>query len=234
VCLDIQDSKGFCGWHQYSGPKTQRHTCYKYGIAAPCGLRIVRPFYRVFNRGSWTCGGRYYGPWWVRCPRHYRSKIHINDKPTIERDFTAHHIVLLYWQNWKERKVDPYLIPTPSFLQSPEQTREVAKLLILVALNAKSEADTFKAFRSKCENGSPEKRLTNDQLRLMDTMRERHRDIADAFASDAGIRLQYVDSLIATYIIEKLTAKGIPVLSLHDSFIVAEVLCPQVDQAIHP
>ncbi|MBN16177.1 MAG: hypothetical protein CMJ15_13370 [Pelagibacterium sp.] len=39
---------------------------------------------RIFNRESFEMGGRFYGGWWQSCPKEWRSKIFINDKPTSE------------------------------------------------------------------------------------------------------------------------------------------------------
>jgi len=61
---------------------------------------------RVFNRGSFDQGGRFYGGWWQRCPKEWRARIFINDEPTTEIDYTGLHLVLLYaWQGlsyWHE------------------------------------------------------------------------------------------------------------------------------------
>ena len=44
---------------------------------------------RIFNRGSFDCGGRFYGGWWQRCQKERRAEIFINDQPTNEIDFSA-------------------------------------------------------------------------------------------------------------------------------------------------
>jgi hypothetical protein len=54
----------------------------------------------------------------------------------------------------------------------------------------------------------------------MNRLRDKHAPIADAIASDAGIRLQRADSQIAEHVIEQFTDQDIPILCIHDSFIV--------------
>ena len=76
---------------------------------------------RIFNRGSWELGGRYYGGWWQRCSKEWREQIFMDDKPISELDFSGLHIVLLYAQAgidyWaKNPDGDPYAIDAPKFV----------------------------------------------------------------------------------------------------------------------
>ncbi len=53
---------------------------------------------RVFNgglAGKWQLGGRFYRGWWQQIDKEDRSKIYINDQPTLEVDFKAFHPNLL-------------------------------------------------------------------------------------------------------------------------------------------
>ena len=53
---------------------------------------------RVFNgglTGNWGLGGRFYRGWWQQIDKEDRSKIYINDQPTLEVDFKAFHPNLL-------------------------------------------------------------------------------------------------------------------------------------------
>jgi hypothetical protein len=43
---------------------------------------------RVFSRADWSMNGRFYGGWWQRVNDDWRSKIFIDDQPTIEVDFS--------------------------------------------------------------------------------------------------------------------------------------------------
>ena len=87
--------------------------------------------------------------------------------------------MLLYAQEgidyWKEIDQDPYKIPTPDFLESEEQTRAVAKQLLLVALNANDDKAAFSAFRDNAERGSMDKRLKDAQLGvILDQLKAKH------------------------------------------------------------
>jgi len=180
---------------------------------------------RIFNRGSFEKGGRFWGGWWQRCPKEWRNRIHIDDTPTSEIDYAGLHIVMLYAERgidyWGKVGDDPYKIQKPDFVDTEQQMRAIAKQLMLVALNAADDKGAFGAFRDGAAAGSPEKRLTNQQLGyILDRLKGKHPPIADSLASDAGIDLMYQDAQITEKIIQAFTDNLIPVLTIHDSYIV--------------
>jgi hypothetical protein len=97
--------------------------------------------YRVYNRSDFGKGGRFFGPWWQGCPKAWRKEIFINDAPTAEQDYSSIHIALLYAKKGIDYYAgsggDAYLVDVPEFLQTREQARSYAKLLFLMAINAK-------------------------------------------------------------------------------------------------
>ena len=192
---------------------------------------------RIFNRGSFDKGGRFWGGWWQRCPKEWREKIFIDDKPTSELDYSGLHIVMLYAREgidyWEKVNTDPYEIDLPDFDGTPKQLRAICKQLVLVALNAKDGASAFSAFRNDAATGSPEKRRGNDFLsKVLDLLKEKHRPIAHMLANDAGIDLMNQDAKIAERIITHFTRQGIPILAIHDSFIVPMGLETELDDTM--
>jgi len=180
---------------------------------------------RIFNRGSFDCGGRFWGGWWQQCPKEYREKIFLNDQPTNEIDFSGLHIVMLYADEgvdyWEAIGSDPYEIPVPDFLDDAMHARAVAKTLFLMLLNAENGDEAYAAFRDKAETGSPEKHLKNDQLSVVHKLIEnKHPAIAKYFGADVGISLMNRDAKITEIILDTFVQRSIPVLSLHDSYIV--------------
>lgn len=180
---------------------------------------------RIFNRSSFELGGRFYGGWWQGCPQEWRANIFMDDHPISEIDYSGLHIVILYAQAgvnyWEEINEDPYTIDRPDFIESNEECRAICKSLILMALNARDENSTYQAFRDDADTGSPYKRFKNVQLKeILQGLRQKHPQIADRFASDVGIELMNIDSQITEKIIEHYTDQEIPVLPLHDSYLV--------------
>lgn len=191
-------------------------------IAVNQGDKFTR---RIFNRGSFDLGGRHYGGWWQRCPKDFRHSLFLNDQPVTEVDYSGLHLVLLYATSgidyWKADGVDPYDLDIPELGNQGIDVRAFCKLLVLVALNAKDQTSTCQAFRNRHASGSMEKSMSNEEIiKILDALRERHAPIADAFAGDAGITLQNQDSRITEAIIDWFVHEEIPILAIHDSYIV--------------
>ncbi|MCX7300153.1 MAG: hypothetical protein NTX73_07195 [Rhodobacterales bacterium] len=178
---------------------------------------------RIFSRGSWNKNGRFYGGWWQQVGKQYRSKIFINDKPTVEIDFKGMHVSMLSLEQGVELQGDPYELPAGLVPGAPDVLqRALIKQLVLTAINARDRKSAFSAFRNGWPTGHMAKNLVNTDLeRLLDAFIAKHPHLADRLCSDQGIRLMYLDSCIAARILDDYTAAGIPVLCVHDSFIVA-------------
>jgi hypothetical protein len=177
---------------------------------------------RIFSRGSWELHGRFYGGWWQQIGSELRSHIFINGNPTVEVDFKSMHVALLNAELAVVAVDDPYEVGAELFPElDREMLRDWNKKLVLTALNAKDRRSTYSAFRSDAKTGSPEKRLKNTQLaRLLDAFIVKNPHLNEYLCSDQGITLMNKDSMIAADIMNTLTDKGIPVLTVHDSFIV--------------
>lgn len=176
--------------------------------------------YRVFNNGSFKEGGRFYGAWWIGCPSIIRKYITINGEPTIELDYSAIHINLLYalkGVNYASLNTDAYE------LKPDDPDRDLNKLILLTAYNAPSPTATAKAvFKSTRDDGtkhifnlSKHKQVTDK----LDRLKEKHPLVADMIAHDKGRMLQYHDSQVMERLIESMTALNIPILTVHDSII---------------
>ena len=181
---------------------------------------------RIFQNGTWDDGGRFYGPWWQTVPKEWRSRIRINNLPTIEIDYSGLHIVLLYAEKgidyWDQDGEDPYKLPG---VEESERMRILLKDILLAAVNAKDESAALKGVRKKINFNKEEYGWVGDERvdlkSLIRQFAQRHALIQDRFFSNAGIKLQNIDGKIAEQVINTLTDRDTPVLSIHDSFIVA-------------
>ena len=178
--------------------------------------------YRIFSRGSWELHGRFNGGWWQQIDSELRSQIFINGNPTVEVDFKAMHVSMLNAQTGSAVVYDPYAVGGRVFPDVDRDTvRSWNKRLVLAAINAKSRKGAYGAFRKSAETGSFEKGLKDRELaRLLDAFIANNPHLTDFIGSDQGIKLMNKDSQIAAKIIATLTDKNIPVLTIHDSFIV--------------
>jgi hypothetical protein len=176
------------------------------------GGRAQTQLHRVFHRGDFNLGGRFYGGHWQNIPAEGgRDRITINGEPTAEVDYRAMHIRLLYQEAGKPMPDDPYDFAP----------RDQAKLALLIAINARSHSSAVRALADalRQEGGVGDPYATAQKL--LRAAKARHPDIAWALASDAGVRLMRKDSELAERImLETVRAIGIAPLAVHDSFIV--------------
>lgn len=177
----------------------------------PVTFRVVSSnLYRVFNRGSFQLGGRLYGGWWQNIPKPFRPDITINGCHTIELDYPRLHPTLIYNEAGHRISGDAYDIsgwPRP---------------LVKRAFNTLINADTrLAAVKSVANDIRGSGAYAHAEL-LVEQIEAKHRLIASAFGTGAGLRLMRKDSDMATYILSRLLTHGVVALPVHDSFVVAD------------
>jgi len=179
--------------------------------------------HRVFNgsvEDNFEKGGRFFGGWWLQVPKTYRPFIHINNEPTVEVDYKAIHPNLLL----TEPELDPYTldrIVLPEFFNNIDDQRSAVKGVVLMAINATSAKKAFGAFRESKDEGDRMKTLSDQQLqKLLDAFTDKYPEIKDALNTGQGLYLMNLDSQIANMIIDYYTKQDIPIICVHDSFII--------------
>ena len=172
--------------------------------------------HRVFNNSSFDLGGRFYGATHLQLSKNLRSQIKILEQPVCELDFSALHIRMLYHLKKIDYRNDPYEI----VCRSPEE-RPIFKILQLISINAKSEKIAIKAIRDDLRKRPIQANLSTQGIQdLLRRFQHAHNPIKQYFNSGVGLRLQNMDSQIADKILTTFTQKGIPILPVHDSYIV--------------
>ena len=177
---------------------------------------------RVFYRGSWELGGRLHGGFWQGIGSDNRSRILINDEPTVEVDFSGMHVSIVCALNDIQPPKDPYRLKEVHLENfTSDEQRKVVKSLLLMCFNAKTVKGAYQAFRRKQTTGTKEKKLKNKQLELLlNKFIEENPAVEEYIGSDKGVILMKYDSDIAYEIIKRFTARDKPILCVHDSFIV--------------
>ena len=199
---------------------------------------------RVFNgglAGKWERGGRFYRGWWQQIDKEDRSKIYLNDQPTLEVDFKAFHPNLLSNELGVRLADDPYDLGElilPDVVTTTEQQRAYVKLLVLMGTNADSDKKAYQAFRNSDRKDKLGQSLTDIQLAaLLDAFIDKHPQFKGVLNTGQALRLMNIDSQIANMVLEHFTNKNIPVLCIHDSFIIQYDKEPELrrilDQATH-
>ena len=166
--------------------------------------RILR---RVFTMGSFEKGGRFYGGWWQNIPSELRRYITIDSKRTCELDYSQLNPHMIYSLAGKDMGSDDAY--TRVF---GEKHRDLVK----EAFNAMMQAETV--LRAKPRDiDLHNKPFSWKELKL--AILEVHKPIADMFFTGRGNTLQFKDSQIAEQIMLHYAHNDVPVLPVHDSFI---------------
>jgi hypothetical protein len=165
---------------------------------------------RIFHRGDFELGGRFYGAHWQNMEN--RQRLSINGEDAVEIDYVAMHIRMLYQDAGKQLVGDPYDLAN--------WPRNQVKLALLIAINAQTSIDAVRALADALRLDGVSNPFGSAQ-KLVAAVKTKHPEISHAFGSDAGVRLMRRDSDLAEQIMwEMLHATGIVPLSVHDSFIV--------------
>lgn len=173
--------------------------------------------HRVFNRESFKLGGRAYGAIHQSIPKEMRPYIRIDGESTIELDYSAYHILMLYHMEGIDYPDDPYLV-----CEGPEM-RATYKAVGLVAINAENVAKAYCGIYDELKSrGIPLPAGKKPLVRLVSRFKEAHPRIAKYICADMGIHLMNIDSRIMNNILMKLIDQSILGLSVYDSIIVAE------------
>lgn len=182
-----------------------------------------KKYVRIFNNSSFKEGGRFYSPWWQQIKNKkikLRKNIMINSNQTVELDFNALHIHLLYhleglnYNKLYSSNHDPYT------LEGFEEYRDLVKMIILVSLNMNKKITSLPYMMPKILKDEDFFVKKFKYTKLIQIFSAHHHPIAKYLCSGIGIQLQNMDSNLSDYVIKKMTNKKILVLNIHDSFIV--------------
>ena len=184
-------------------------------------------YYRVFNHSDeFNEGGRFYSFFQnIRSKR--RPELKINGTDTTEIDYKSIHPQLLYLKaTGSLMEGDPYTVA------GHEEYRKIYKKVLMILINSNNIGSCKRAIILALRNEGI-KDIKADVF--IQNMKDKHTQIAKYFHSGEGLRLQFIDSKIAEYIMLKSVDLGIPILGIHDSFITTvnneEILTELMDEA---
>lgn len=168
----------------------------------------LKSLYRVFN-GGWLLGGRFYGGWWQAVSGADRRYFLIDGERTEEVDYSQIHPRIIYAEAGVLLEGDAYTISGFD--------RDLVKSAFNILVNAPCYLSALGAIRNELKGDR------NAAEALIEAVKARHPLVSKYFHSAAGVRLQGLDSRMAEIVLSEMTVKrGIPVLPVHDSFIVPE------------
>lgn len=168
---------------------------------------------RIFSRGSFELGGRFYGGPWETLPSEDRGALLIDGEGVVELDFSSYHPRLIYQLEGipLSSSVDPYEVPG----WTEEGHRQWCKTAFQQLINAEEGVKLRRPPQvpaAKIGNGGWQK--------LIRDVSDHNQDISKWFRSGRGLELQRLDSDIAEAVLLTLADQGVCCLSIHDNFIV--------------
>lgn len=200
----------------------------------------------TYNNGCFDQGGRLYGKF-QNLTGSERKTLTIDGRPTIELDYQCLHPAMLYNSNSLELREDAYLL-YPG--QSPVMRRAV-KIAFNALLNAPSEAAALNACnlalgakdkrgRTKSREERQEASELSEELKTTSTtfkeiltaLKTKHAAISSYFGNGHGIRLQNKDVELVYDVCDHFCQKNVPILPVHDSFIVWTAYEGELDDAM--
>ncbi|MDN5872788.1 MAG: hypothetical protein L0H29_00195 [Sinobacteraceae bacterium] len=178
---------------------------------------IAAPLARIFNR-DFKRGGRFYamGASWQNIKSEARQSLQINGEPVVELDYCTLHPGILYAEAQAQMPSDCYDLDG--------WPRKLVKVAMLTLINAKTKQTARMSIAHNDLMGELAELGSQDAMRMADTLidsiKRKHRPIADSFHSDAGARLMGIDAAMAEMVMNIMLSRGIVVLPVHDSFLV--------------
>lgn len=182
--------------------------------------------YRIFNNSSFEQGGRFYGGIWQCIKSDERPLLTINGEPTVELDYSSLHITALYHLrlNMDVPEGDLYCLAAYGIGKSGDPiARKVAKLAALIMFNASTKIKAIYALDKELSALRKDGAFIPwDSKQIIKAFTQKHSALREYFCSGYGLQLQKMDSMIVDQILVKSVDANIPVLPVHDSFIVRE------------
>ena len=188
--------------------------------------------YRVFNRSRWDLGGRHYGGFWQQVPKTDRAKITLDGAATFEHDISACHLRMAYARVGASiPQSDLYRLEgLTSILNAHEDVcRRLVKQAVLILINAETAPSAHRAIRRHFSEAN----LPRDKAKEVIAMiKASMPDLKPVWHSGLGLELQRHDSDVAMRVMRSMRKKGVPVLPVHDSFIVPVLAEQQLKEAV--
>jgi hypothetical protein len=173
-----------------------------------------KQLHRVFT-DNLRLGGRYYGASWQMFSENLRKHLFINGYPVVEWDFSGMHLRMLYHLEGMDYRADPYAFGS-------RKERDYLKLVSLLMINKKTRQGLLRAMKKTFAANQLDIPPDEDIERMVARFDTAHDRINRYFCSDIGLKLQYLDSQITSDILDYFLERGMPVLPIHDSYIVAK------------
>lgn len=180
-------------------------------------INELMPYTRNFSRGRFDMGGRFYCDA-QNIPKNLRPYLLVDGGPTVELDYLANHIFMLYGDLGIPLTEDPYLQVALPGVNDERLRRKAVKIAVMIMLNARTRQGATAAIREKVREGELSLGSTLTPEDLVAAIENGHAPLAPYFNSDMGVKLQFRDSQVAAFVFRRFISAGRPIFGLHDGF----------------
>jgi len=194
--------------------------------------KLYPSLHAVYNNSSFELGGRLYtrhGQQQIK--RKERKEIFIGSQKGIEMDFSGYHLMLMYADKSIQFPKDPYTLISDNY-----ELRGILKLILLRMINSATETQAIRAGNKMLMDDYGMKLILDSNRltvrKIIDKFKQKHERIKEYFFSRAGLKLMNKDAKIALDIVSHFIDKGIPILPVHDSFIVQAKYSTELKQVM--
>jgi len=179
-----------------------------------------RTLTRIFAKGSFEQGGRFYRGWWQNVPSEYRRYITIDEAVTTEYDFSQLSPHMLHFaHNYEMGEQDAYDRVFDG------EHRDVVKQAFNAMIQASSQLNLKP---DKINIDGLEMSWMDIRQRILDA----HKPIQHLFFKGIGKKLQYKDSCIAESVMLQFVRQNQVALPIHDSFIMRAGFAGDLEEAM--
>lgn len=200
------------------------------GMACKLETNLHAVYNCDFKHGGRLYTGTEYG--YQSLSEDERKTILVDNKKTIELDFSGLHPRILYAWEGIQYDGDPYAI-----IPDAPEMRQIIKKVFLALLNAKDEITAIRAGNKFLyDNRKYYNFMRKQGLKIKDDLipmfKEIHAPISHYFCKSTGLKVMNFDAKIALEIIKHFAGKRIPILAIHDSFIVFKYLKDELKEVM--
>jgi len=187
--------------------------------------KIYSRYIRKGTENSEEGYGRLHAPSWQRIDSFAREMILINGKKTAEIDICSCHPAIAYSYNNEDVTLSfekgRKLYGIEAVNVSKKKYRKIVKLAMLCLLNAKNKAGAESALEKAIRVGKLRKLPKGVGPRdVIEELISKHVKINNWLFKKCWLRLTYIESNICLRVFEHFVRQGIPILSVHDSFVI--------------
>jgi len=178
---------------------------------------------QIFSNNSWAEGGRLFGGAYQQLSEEEREKITIDGEWVVEVDIASCHATMAFAEtgiDW-HRHCNQDIYQRDHLSKWP---RNVIKRAFNIAINAENEKKAASAL-THADNkeawfcNHKELKTPGWQQILLDEIKDAFPEITHLLFKRRGMHYMWQEGEIGLRIIEDCMKRGIPVLTLHDSFI---------------